>query len=214
MLLFPLPWFLRIHILNLIPGFKIEKSARIGYSLILAEILFMENESQISDFIFINNIDKVHLKPFSKVGKLNWLTGTNKYSNFFRDSNRKCELILGTHARITGQHHLDCTGGIYIGDFTTIAGTRSQILTHSIDLKLSKQVANPVHIGKYCFVGTATIILKGTQLPDYSILGAGAVLTKNFEDPYHLYAGNPARQVKKLEKDAYKYFKRDHGHVV
>src|SRR5690606_3627506 len=160
----------RFHILNLIPGFNIEKSARIGYSIILADSLVMEKESLITNLNFVNSIDKIHLDPFSKIGRLNWVTGANSNSSMFRDPNRKCELILGTHARITGQHHLDCTGGIYIGDFTTIAGTRSQILTHSIDMKLSKQVANPVHIGKYCFVGTASIILKGAQLPDYSIL--------------------------------------------
>jgi acetyltransferase-like isoleucine patch superfamily enzyme len=212
-LLFPLPWILRRSLLNFLPGFSIGPKSKIGRSILIANRVILEEGAKITNLSFVNSIDKLHMKAYSKIGRSNWITGANSSSKMFRDSNRTCELVVGVHTRITGQHHIDCTGGVNIGDFTTVAGIRSQILSHSVDVKQSKQVAGPVKIGKYCFVGTSAILLMGSSLPDCSVLGAGAVLNKNYNETYSLYAGNPARKVKTFEKEEYKYFNRDHGHV-
>lgn len=211
--LFLLPWFLRRPILNLIPGFRIHETARVGLSILLARQVGMDEGAVVGHLSFINQIDHLRMERHSKIGRSNWITGANAESRMFSSSDRTCELVLGEHARITGRHHIDCTGGVYIGRFTTIAGVSSQILTHSVVVSESRQVAGPVRIGDYCFVGTGCIILMGATLPDCSVLGAGAVLSKNFKDPYHLYAGNPARQVKKYDKERDRYFTRSHGHV-
>ena len=68
-------------------------------------------------------------------------------------------------------------------------------------------------IGDYTFVGTGSIILLNSSLPSFSVLGAGSVLNKKYSEEYFLYAGNPARAVKKLEHDA-AYFNRRTGYVV
>jgi acetyltransferase-like isoleucine patch superfamily enzyme len=83
------------------------------------------------------------------------------------------------------------------------------MLTHSIDVYNNRQDAKPIRIGKYCFVGTGCILLPGSELPDYSVLGAGAVLTKAHTKPGCLYAGSPAKEVKELDVDVIPYFKRD-----
>ena len=70
----------------------------------------------------------------------------------------------------------------------------------------------PVLIGDYCFVGTGSIVLSGSVLPSYSVLGAGSVLNKAYEETHMLYAGNPARPVKKLDAEL-KYFVRSIGFV-
>lgn len=211
-LLFVFPWPLRRVILNFTFGYRIERKSKIGFSVVIAEKVHMRNGSKITHLTFINNIDKLDMDPHSKIGGRNWITGANTSAKMFNDSDRECILKLGEHTRITGQHHIDCTGGVYIKEFTTIAGLGSQILSHSIDVKISKQIAGPVQIGSYCFIGTSSIILMGAALPDYCILGAGAVLNKSHEIDHSLYAGNPARHVKKLSAD-YKYFKRSDGHV-
>jgi acetyltransferase-like isoleucine patch superfamily enzyme len=49
-------------------------------------------------------------------------------------------------------------------------------------------------------------VLPGVQLGDFTIVGAGAVVTKSFPEGYYVIAGNPARIVKSLNKaecDAY-----------
>jgi len=107
----------------------------------------------------------------------------------------------------------NCCNSVEIGEFSTFAGFRSQILTHAIDLKASRQRSAPVLIGDYCFVGTSVVLLAGSQLPSYCVLGASACLTRAFSDENMLYAGVPAKAVKGLyDNDA--YFKREKGFVL
>ena len=77
----------------------------------------------------------------------------------------------------------------------------------------SRQRCSPVGIGDYTFVGTGSIILPGSALPAYSILGAGSVLNRQFLEEHWLYAGNPAAPVKRLCPEA-AYFRRTTGYVV
>jgi acetyltransferase-like isoleucine patch superfamily enzyme len=116
------------------------------------------------------------------------------------------------HSSITKNHHIDCTNLIQIGDFVTVAGYSSQLLTHSINIELNIQDSNPIMIGDYCFVGTSSTILGGSVLPGYSVLGANSLLNKPFVNPYRLYGGNPAKEIKALGHD-FKYFTRESGFV-
>jgi len=127
--------------------------------------------------------------------------------------NRKCEIIIEPHSAITSRHFIDCTAGIYFGSNTTFAGIRSQILTHSIDLTLNRQHAEPIFIGKNCFIGTNCVFLPGSKLPDYTILGAKSLLNKAFEESDCLYGGVPAKRLKALNRSKIAYFNRVKGYV-
>lgn len=70
-----------------------------------------------------------------------------------------------------------------IGDFTTIAP--------------NAVVLGYVMIGSNCYIGANATILPNIHICDNSIIGAGAVVTKNIEKPFHVYAGVPAKQLKK-----------------
>ena len=54
--------------------------------------------------------------------------------------------------------------------------------------------SKPVKIGRGCFIGARSIILKGVTLGDRVIIGAGSVVTKDIP-AYSIAAGNPARIV-------------------
>ena len=54
--------------------------------------------------------------------------------------------------------------------------------------------SKPVKIGRGCFIGARSIILKGVTLGDRVIIGAGSVVTKDVP-AYSIAAGNPARIV-------------------
>ena len=54
-----------------------------------------------------------------------------------------------------------------------------------------------IHIGKNCFLGCNSIILKGTFLGDGCVVGAGAVVSGKFEDNC-VIAGNPAKIIRRL----------------
>lgn len=56
----------------------------------------------------------------------------------------------------------------------------------------------PVVIREGAWIGGHCIILKGVTVGTHSVIGAGSVVTKDIPD-YELWAGNPARFIKKLE---------------
>lgn len=52
---------------------------------------------------------------------------------------------------------------------------------------------------KYCaWIGAGAIILPGVTIGEYSIVGAGSVVTKDVE-PYTIVAGNPCRVIGHIE---------------
>lgn len=195
-----LPWCCRRFLLCRLFGYKIDPSARIGLSLIFPTYLELGKKAKIGHLTLCRRIDALILRDDSGMGSLNFITGfsSSNKEHFTHVEGRQCELVLNKGVGMTGRKYIDCTGGIYIGEFSTIAGLWTQILTHSIDVYQSRQHAAPVHIGKYCFVGTGSILLPGASLPDYSILGAGSVLNKNYSEGGILYAGVPAVPKKKL----------------
>lgn len=195
--------------------YQIHPSARIGFSWIYPKKLIMDSDSGIGHFNVAVHLDLITIGKHSGIARGNWITGfpTNTNSKHFsHQPDRQSNLIIGQHSSITKNHHIDCTNVIKIGDFVTIAGYASQLLTHSINIELNIQDSYPITIGDYCFVGTASTILGGAVLPAFSVLGANALLNKNFTTPYRLYGGNPAKEIKELSKD-YKYFNRETGFV-
>ncbi len=210
-----LPWPLRRLVLVHLLGHRIHKTARMGFSLVCATRLEMGPRAYIGhSTVCRSGVELLHLGESAIIGNANWICAVPLGSNtHFRDEkNRRPELIVHDHAAITSRHYVDCTDTVSIGRFTTFAGIHSVILTHSIDLDTSMQCATPVSIGEYCFVGTGTVVLAGSELPDYSILGANSLLNKRYSEPYYLYAGSPARPIKQLSRDS-KYFKRTTGFV-
>ena len=210
-----LPWSARRSFLENQFGYKIHPSCRIGFSCICPTRLIMEEGSRIDHLTVCKNIDLLHLKAHATIGRGNWITGfpLGPSPHFAQEKDRRPELIVGEHSAITHRHLIDCTNSVTIGKFTTFAGFQSQIVTHSIDIERNCQSSLPVRIGNYCFVGTNCVLLGGSALPDFSVLGAKSLLNKSFTESYQLYGGVPARPIEKLSPDC-KYFQRTEGFVV
>ncbi len=52
---------------------------------------------------------------------------------------------------ITSRHHIDCSGGVEIGGFTTLAGVPFVIFTYCINPAANcLKLVLPVKIGDYC----------------------------------------------------------------
>lgn len=209
------PWRIKRFLLNKFFDFELSESAFIGFSWVFPKKLIMNDFARIGHFNVFVHLDLVRMGSSSIIERKNWITGFSSFSDsshFQHQKDRLPVLIIGKESAITKNHHLDCTNSILIGEFVTIAGYQSQLLTHSIDLFESRQDSCPIEIGDYSFVGTNVVILGGAKLPAYSILGAKSLLNKKFDVEWNLYAGNPARLIKPISKDA-KYFKREEGFV-
>ncbi len=210
-----LPNALKIIILNRFFNAKIDKTAKIGLSYINCDSIIMAKNSRIGHFNTIKNLNRFQLDNDAGLGHFNKIsaipTGSNKH--FTYDTTRSPHFIMHQHSSMTGHHYIDCCSGVTVGEFTIIAGLRTSIFTHGINIQTNTQEALGVVLGKYCMIGTQSIILKGTTLPDYSVLGAGSVLQKTYQTPYTLYSGVPAVPVKTFDTDA-KFFNRKTGFVV
>lgn len=209
--LVPLPMFLKRFLMRLLFGYELHPSAKIGWSFVAARRLVMAKNASIGSFTVIKKID-VLMGESSSIGRGNWITGFPQSDNSMFPMPREAQLEMGEQSAITHRHLLDCTAKITVGKFATIAGWMSQIMTHSIDLSSSRQACRPISIGAYCFVGTRVVILGGSTLPDYSVLGAASLLNKEFTEQFCLWGGVPAKKIKELPREM-AYFTRAQGAV-
>lgn len=211
-----MPMFLKRRLLETFYGYKIHPTAYIGLSFIYPKRLVMGKNSKIGHFNAAVNLDEVIIGEYVSIGRGNWITGFasgTSSKHFAHQPSRKSVLTIGNHSAITKGHHIDCTSPVNIGCFVTVAGYNSQILTHSINVYDNRQDSKSISIGDYCFVGTNVVMLGGSALPSYSVLGAKAMLNKAYTEEWKLYGGNPARAITDIPLDA-KYFSRDKGYVV
>ena len=208
------PWRIRRLLLIKLMRYDIHPTARIGWSWICPDRLEMGAGSRVGHLTVCKGLALLKMGEQSRLGNLNWITGfpLGNRAFFSDEAERRAELVIGDHAAVTHRHLIDCTNSVRIGRFTTFAGYRSQVLTHSINLQYSRQASRPISIGEYCFVGTNCVLLGGSVLPDYSVLGASSVLNKAHSEMHWLYAGNPAQPVKPLSQQM-RYFQRSAGFV-
>ncbi len=186
-------------------GYDISSFSKIGFSYIDATAVKIAEGSVIGHFTIVKGLDLLFLGNSSRIGRLNWITGTK--SNFV-----KSKLELGCHSAITNRHYIDCINSITIGKFSTLAGIRTTLLTHSIDIYSNVQSSKPIVISDFCFIGTDSTILGGATLPNNSVLGAKSLLINDYSKPYSLYAGVPAEYKKRIDHNAL-YFARTKGVV-
>lgn len=97
--------------------------------------------------------------------------------------------------------YIQAIGKISIGDYTQIAPNVGIISSNHLPEDNSKHSVSEVHIGKYCWIGMGAVILPGVVLGDFTVVGAGAIVTKSFPDGYCVIAGNPARHIRNLERE-------------
>ncbi|HHD2408603.1 TPA: DapH/DapD/GlmU-related protein [Clostridium perfringens] len=95
--------------------------------------------------------------------------------------------------------------GISIGDNTLIGGNVKildndfhpiEVKARNLDIK-EKIITKEIKIGRNCFIGANSLILKGVEIGEGSVVGAGSIVTGKFP-PNVVIAGNPARVIKDI----------------
>lgn len=150
------------------------------------------------------------------IGNNSWICGT---INMF-PHNKEAELRIGNDCYIGDSSRIWCAKSITIGDRVLVAHNVNifDTATHPIEkiaryehevivkisgmpIDLHQQISEaPVIIHDDVWIGCNSIILKGVEIGEGSIIGAGSVVTKNVP-PNTMVAGNPAKIVKQLSEE-------------
>jgi acetyltransferase-like isoleucine patch superfamily enzyme len=100
---------------------------------------------------------------------------------------------------LSGGCYFQGGSGIEIEEGTLIApGVKIISANHSMEKLDQWDSAEPIRIGKNCWIGANAVILPGVQLGDHVIVGAGSVVTHSFEQG-SVIAGVPARLLRRYE---------------
>ena len=108
-------------------------------------------------------------------------------------------LSVGDDVKINSMTHIFASGGVTIGDRSQISALCSiTSVTHEEAPERRNQLRfAPVLIGEDVWLGTGVIVLPGVQIGNGSIVGAGAVVTKDIPS-LTVVAGIPARVMRAL----------------
>lgn len=117
------------------------------------------------------------------------------------------KIIIGKNVYIEDSVYISAHENIKIGDETMIAANSYIVdFNHKYPLSKSKKLllsekgydSKPIRIGKYVWIGANVVILPGVAIGDNSVIGAGAVVTKNIP-ANSIAVGNPAKVIKRIK---------------
>lgn len=203
-----MPGEFRQKLLRRLFGHEIHPTARIGFNFISVEHLYMAEGSGIGSLNMLRGLRRCELHEEVDIGRFNWITAIPKSNTEFFTSypDRDPSLIVHRASVILHRHIIDCNAKVEIGEYGGIAGYRTTILTHGVDIRENVQTALPVTIGDRTMIGSNCVLLGGSVVPDNSVVGAGSSVSRAFTEP-GLYGGVPAKRVADLPEDA-KFFHR------
>ncbi len=175
---------LRITLYNILMGYKISYSSKIGIGTVLANHSVIIQGTTIGRFnTYIGEFDLI-------VGDGTNIGNGNKFVCVPGcDGVAFCE--IGKNVHITNKHFFDTSGRIIIKDYTRIAGLGSQFWTHG-----GKRKQTEIVINEKCYVGSAVRISQGVKIAENIFIGLGSVVVDTFNEPNVLIFGNPAKVVK------------------
>lgn len=193
-------------------GYRIGRNVRIGMALLDCQSLTIGDDTSIGHGVVFWRCGKFQVGQHVIIGPLNLFRGGVRLTledyalvmrlnviNAIPDNDCTNEpdstFELGFGSVITAEHRIDFTDRVSIGRRSILGGRNSSIWTHN------RRAGVAVEIGDYCYVGSEIRMAPGARVPDCSIVGLGAVITKPLAEPYSLYAGVPAKRKRALDDD-------------
>lgn len=111
------------------------------------------------------------------------------------------EMVIGNNVSIWPLSYIDAIGGLTIGNDVSIAHGTSiltfehQYEAHNIPIKDQEVKILPVAIEDNVWIGAKATILSGVHIASGSVIGAGAVITKDV-DENTIVVGIPGKKIK------------------
>lgn len=112
-------------------------------------------------------------------------------------------ITIGRDVFINSGCHFQDQGGIEIGDGALIGhNVVLATINHDLDPAMNrKNHYAPIKIGAHVWIGSNATVLSGVSIGEWSVVAAGAVVTKDVP-PMTVVGGVPARPIKKIIPEA------------
>lgn len=193
-------------------GYKIGKRVRLGFSIIDVGECSIEDDVSIGHLNVFTRIEKLSIGDHTRIGVLNIFRGgkevrIGRYCDILRlnEINSIPEpdvinetdprFLLGAGSMIAASHKIDFTDRVEFGKCVILGGRNSSLWTHN------RQMTKEIEVGEYSYLGSEIRVAPGASIPARCIVGMGSVVTKGFENEYHLIAGIPAAEIRALDDD-------------
>jgi acetyltransferase-like isoleucine patch superfamily enzyme len=160
----------------------------------------------INGIVLIVNSGKIIMGNACKINssKYNNIIGGDTRTSFV--VKKGAMLIIGENVRISNSA-IYCAESIIIGNHVMIGGSCKIWDTDFHPLNPTQRATNPngsyvtrpIVIHDNVFIGGFSIVLKGTEIGENSVIGAGSVVSGTIP-PNEIWAGNPAKCIKKVMK--------------
>lgn len=189
-------------------GWRIGRNVSIGPCLIAGvDGAVIADNAKIGPFNVFRNLVRLDVGNGALMGQWNWITA----ARIILDAGAPGVFQLGRETALTSRHYVDCTGGFYVGAYSSIGGERSTFISHSADWSTAEQTWRSIRVGEYCLLSSNVQVTPGTFIGDRIIVGMGATLSGRMEEP-GLYLQPRATLVKRdLEGQ---YFSRETGRMT
>lgn len=185
---------LRLFLYRRLFGFRIAQSAKIGmFNLLDVKKLQMAEHSQIRGIgnVFLN-LHELEIQEYGRIGGPrvggNLVRGTANKKSY-----PKTKLTLGKCSIIELFNYFDLCADISIGSNVVIGGLRSVFFTHT----MFKENFEPISIADNVYIGSNCSFQMGTSIAADTVVGMGAVITKQIMEEDCFVAGVPAAIVKR-----------------
>jgi acetyltransferase-like isoleucine patch superfamily enzyme len=194
----PLPQPLKALIYRRVFGWQIGRNVRIGLSYLEGRQVSLGDGVTIRHFNVFKGLKRLTVGPGTFIANFNEFFG-NYYGPEWPG-----ELSIGANVNCMSHHFVDVGGQVIIGDHVVLGGRDTHIWSHQMGMQQGVQRLMPlkVCIGEDVYVGARATLL-GCNIPNGAVVGAGSVVTRDFEpqDCRVLIAGNPATIKKRYEEE-------------
>jgi acetyltransferase-like isoleucine patch superfamily enzyme len=200
-------------LLNLL-GHCVSRSARISFSIVLAERLFVGPKASIGPLNFIR-VKRLVMRETSYIGTINLIHGDFSIGlgpeaaignrnlinrGFYLGPRFPSSLVLGRMSKITAGHYVNLIAPISFGAYSVLAGTSSQMWTHGFTHHAEgsgrDEHKKPIKIGNNVYIGSMCCIGPGVTLAHHVAIGSHSSVAKSLTEP-GLYVSQALRKVGK-----------------
>lgn len=124
----------------------------------------------------------------------------------FNIATQNSRIIIGNNVGISGStikaaSLVEIGDNVFIGSGCLISDSDSHPINY-IDRNNNcheKTKSSPIIIGDNVFIGARSIVLKGVEIGEGAVVGAGSVVSKSIP-PFTVAAGNPCKVIKSLKE--------------